>query len=88
MKLYVKERSKKLNISLQDISKGLELKSYPSFLRTLDNGDNLKLRQLQIIADMLQCSIGDLLIDPDAPQSESIIKCPHCGKSIKFEKGE
>ena len=88
MKLYIKERAKKRSISLIDIAKSLGLKSYPSFLRTIDNGENLKLKQLQIIADKLDCSIEDLMVNPDGEVINNVIRCPHCGRTIKFEKEE
>ena len=49
MKTYIRERAKEVGISLMDIFNELGLKSYPSFLRTIDNGENLKLKQLQTI---------------------------------------
>lgn len=86
MKLYIRERAKEAGISLTDIFNELGLKSYPSFLRTIDNGENVKLKQLQVIAEKLGCSIDDLV----SPQRESCtaspkIICPHCGKPITIK---
>ena len=84
MKTYIKERAKAKGISLADIFFELGLKSYPSFIRTLDNGENLKLRQLQIIAKKIGCTIDELLREPDTPCNETLLKCPHCGKELKI----
>lgn len=85
MKTYIKERAKEKGISLADIFSKLGLKSYPSFLRTLDTGENLKLKQLQIIAERLGCSLDDLVTPPGTSPQQPV--CPHCGKpiSIKIE---
>lgn len=83
MKLYVKEIAKTKGISLTDIFSELGLKSYPSFLRTLDNCDNLKFKQLEIIANKLGCTIDDLKYEPGtSPTSDRSFKCPHCGADI------
>ena len=82
MKTYIREQAKAKGISLTDIFKELDLKSYPSFLRTLDNGENLKLKQLQTIAKKIGCTIDELLCEPNASSSESVMKCPHCGKEL------
>ncbi len=82
MKTYIKERAKAKGISLADIFLALELKSYPSFLRTLENGENLKLKQLQIIATKIGCTIDELLYEPSTPSSEAVLRCPHCGKEL------
>jgi DNA-binding Xre family transcriptional regulator len=83
MKTYIRERAKEKGISLMDIYKALGLNSYPSFLRTIDNADNLKLKQLQIIATKLDCTIDDLLCEPGKASSSSVVMCPHCGKELK-----
>ena len=57
MKEYIKQKAKERNISLQAIADKLGLKSYPSFLRTIETGENLKAKQLKTIADML-CFVG------------------------------
>ena len=83
MRLYVKEIAKSKGISLTDIFNELGLKSYPSFLRTLDNCDNLKFKQLEIIATKLGCTIDDLKYEPGtSPTSGRSFKCPHCGGDI------
>jgi DNA-binding Xre family transcriptional regulator len=83
MKIYIKERAKENGISLTDIFNELGLKSYPSFLRTLDNSENLKLKQLQTIASKIGCTIDDLLCAPGTPSSSGgSFKCPHCGADI------
>ena len=84
MKTYIKERAKAKGISLADIFWELGLKSYPSFIRTLDNGENLKLRQLQIIAVKIGCTIDELLLAPSTPSNESALKCPYCGKELSI----
>lgn len=86
MKTYIKERAKAKGISLADIFLALGLKSYPSFIRTLDNGENLKLKQLQIIAAKIGCTIDELLLEPNtSPCNEALLKCPHCGHELKIE---
>ena len=85
MKTYIKERAKAKGISLADIFFELGLKSYPSFIRTLDNGDNLKLKQLIIISNKIGCSIDELLCEPITAPIESTLKCPHCGHELKIE---
>lgn len=85
MKTYIKERAKERGISLTDIFNELGLKSYPSFLRTLENSDNLKLKQLQIIASKIGCTIDELLCEPGTCSDQSMIVCPHCGKSINLK---
>ena len=87
MKTYIKERAKAKGISLADIFLALGLKSYPSFIRTLDNGENLKLKQLQIIAAKIGCTIDELLREPNTPSNETLLKCPHCGKELKISIG-
>ena len=82
MKTYIRELAKAKGISLTDIFRELDLKSYPSFLRTLDNGENLKLKQLQTIAKTIGCTIDELLCEPNTHSTESILKCPHCGKAL------
>ena len=80
MKDYIKRKAKERGISLQDIATALGLSSYPSFLRTIETGDNLKAKQLRTIADMLGCTIDELVAgDTDAHHQV----CPHCGKPIK-----
>ena len=81
MKTYIKERAKERGISLTDIFNELGLKSYPSFLRTLENSDNLKLKQLQIIASKIGCTIDE----PGTCSDQSMIVSPHCGKSINLK---
>lgn len=83
MKTYIRERAKERGVSLTDIFKELDLKSYPSFLRTIDNADNLKLKQLQTIATKLDCTIDELLREPGTVSNASAFKCPHCGKQLK-----
>ncbi len=85
MKTYIREIAKVKGISLTDIYKELGLNSYPSFLRTIDKADNLKLKQLQTIATKLDCTIDELLCEPGKPSSSSIISCPHCGKELKIK---
>ena len=85
MKTYIRELAKTKGISLTDIFKGLDLKSYPSFLRTIDNAENLKLKQLQTIATKLDCTIDELLCEPGTTSNTSAIKCPHCGKELKIK---
>lgn len=84
MKTYIREHAKAKGISLTDIFKELGLQSYPSFLRTLDNGENLKLKQLQTIATKIGCTIDELLCEPGVTTSTKAIKCPHCGKELKI----
>lgn len=84
MKTYIKERAKEKGISLTDIFNELGLKSYPSFLRTIENGENLKLKQLQTIAIKIGCTIDDLC-KPDTPSDTPTFKCPHCGKSFQIK---
>lgn len=83
MKTYIRELAKTKGISLTDIFKGLDLKSYPSFLRTIDNADNLKLKQLQTIATKLDCTIDELLNEPGTTSNMTVTRCPHCGKELK-----
>ena len=85
MKTYIRELAKTKGISLTDIFKGLDLKSYPSFLRTIDNADNLKLKQLQAIATKMNCTIDELLCEPGTTSNTSAFKCPHCGKELKIK---
>lgn len=85
MKTYIREIAKAKGISLMDIYKELGLKSYPSFLRTIDNAENLKLKQLQIIATKLGCTIDELLREPGTISNTPAIKCPHCGKELKIK---
>ena len=85
MKTYIKERAKAKGISLADIFFELGLKSYPSFIRTLDNGENLKLKQLKIIAAKIGCTIDELLCEPDTPCNETLLKCPYCGHELHIE---
>ena len=83
MKTYIREHAKAKGISLTDIFKELGLQSYPSFLRTLDNGENLKLKQLQTIATKIGCTIDELLNEPGTTSNMSVTRCPHCGKELK-----
>ena len=83
MKTYIRERAKEKGISLMDIYKALGLNSYPSFLRTIDNADNLKLKQLQTIATKLDCTIDELLNEPGTTSNMTVTRCPHCGKELK-----
>ena len=85
MKTYIRERAKGMGISLMDIFNELGLKSYPSFLRTIDNGENLKLKQLQTIATKIGCTIDELLCEPGSPSTNQAIKCPHCGKELHIK---
>jgi transcriptional regulator with XRE-family HTH domain len=41
---------------------------------------------LQRIASVIGCSVGDFFRD-ELPNSNTII-CPHCGKVIRFTKGD
>ena len=85
MKTYIRERAKGMGISLMDIFNELGLKSYPSFLRTIDNGENLKLKQLQTIATKIGCTIDELLCEPGTSSAEKTLKCPYCGKELKIK---
>ena len=78
MKEYIKQKAKERNISLQAIADKLGLKSYPSFLRTIETGENLKAKQLKTIADMLGCTIDELVSNGKKRDNEYL--CPHCGK--------
>ena len=82
MNIYIRERAKEKGISLTDIFNELGLKSYPSFLRTLDNGENLKLKQLQVIAEKLGCTIDELMQTPGTSKHQPV--CPYCGKPINI----
>jgi transcriptional regulator with XRE-family HTH domain len=81
MKEYIKKKAKERGISLLDIANKLGLKSYPSFLRTIETGENLKTKQLVIIAQALGCSIDELVNNKVEENTPTII-CPHCGKAI------
>lgn len=83
MTTYIRERAKEKGISLTDIFNELGLKSYPSFLRTLDNCENLKLKQLQVIAEKLGCTIDELMQAPGTSKQSPV--CPHCGKPINIK---
>ena len=85
MKTYIRERAIVKGISLMDIFNELGLKSYPSFLRTIDNGENLKLKQLQTIATKIGCTIDELLCEPGSLSTNQAIKCPHCGKELHIK---
>jgi len=86
MKDYIKRKAKECGISLQDIATALGLSSYPSFLRTIETGDNLKAKQLRTIADMLGCTIDELVAGEDAnAPAGTVIRCPQCGHEIKIK---
>ena len=84
MKLYIKERAKEKGVSLKDIASGLGLKSYPSFLRTIENGDNIKISQLLRISEILNCSLDELVHEPVALGSGSSCTCPKCGARLRL----
>lgn len=48
--------------------------------------NNPTVATLQGIADVIGCKIGDFFADETS--ASNAISCPHCGKPIKFEKGE
>ena len=56
-----------------------------SSLSQLLNGST-PLDRLQEIASIIGVSVSELVADEK--DSSSAITCPHCGKTIKFEKGE
>ena len=85
MKSFIKQRAKECNISLQDIAAALGLSSYPSFLRTIETGENLKAKQLKTIAQMLNCTIDELVNGEQRPANEIIIRCEKCGNPIKIK---
>lgn len=87
MKEYIKKKAKEQGISLQDIAKELGLASYPSFLRTIETGDNLKTKQLKVIAKMIGCTIDELVNGKDCNSgTELSIKCEKCGNVIKIKE--
>lgn len=86
MKEYIKRKAKEQGISLQDIAKELGLSSYPSFLRTIETGENLKTKQLKVIAKMIGCTIDELVNGEDHSTTELSIKCEKCGSLIKIKE--
>lgn len=86
LKEFVKKQARERNISLADIQQRLGLNSYNSFLRTLANADNLKLRQLRTIADMLGCTMDELSAG-EINEKPSGHVCPHCGHELTIRVG-
>lgn len=64
----------KMGTSRQNLYAILKSPSYPT---------------LEKIAETLNIPIWQLFVSPEEIKEENnIIRCPHCGKSIKLEKGE
>ena len=65
--------------------RGIMPRASKSSLSQSING-NPNLSTLQAIAEVIGCNVSEFFAD-EKDASNTII-CPHCGKPIKFEKGE
>lgn len=80
-KFRVLELCKQKGITQKDLAEKIGMT--PVGLAKASNG-NPTFETLEKIADGLGVTVPELF----APQPTNTITCPHCGKQIKFEKGE
>ena len=80
-KFRVLELCKQKGITQKDLAEKISMT--PVELAKASNG-NPTFETLEKIADGLGVTVPELF----APQPTNTITCPHCGKQIKFEKGE
>lgn len=80
-KFRILELCKQKGITQKDLAEAIGMT--PVGLAKAANG-NPTFETLERIAEGLGVSVPELF----APQPTNTITCPHCGKPIKFEKGE
>ena len=81
MELRVKELCKEKGLQMQELADKLGI---TRITLTRNISGNPTISTLENIAAALGVSVPELF----APQPTNTITCPHCGKPIKFEKGE
>lgn len=81
--LRVQEICKEQGITMQDLAKRMGV-TYQALYAAVSG--NPTIGKLGDIAKALGVNIVDLF--NDEMNNENYIKCPHCGKRIKIEKGE
>nr|DAR61898.1 MAG TPA: helix-turn-helix domain protein [Caudoviricetes sp.] len=89
MDIYIKDVIKAKGLQLQQVAEKIGYKSLPSFYRQINTPESVSMKTLIKIADAIGCSVNDFFTNPELTNEQgNIIICPHCGKTIKFEKGE
>lgn len=90
MKVDIKKAAKSHGVSLIELGNRLSV-SYQSVHYYCAQGDKNPVAQLERIADAIGCKVSEFFTDEEpepAPAPTNVITCPHCGKSIRIEKGE
>ncbi len=89
MDIYIKDVIKAKGLQLQQVAEKIGYKSLPSFYRQINTPESVSMKTLIKIADAIGCSVNDFFTKPELTNEQgNTIICPHCGKTIKFEKGE
>ena len=83
IKMRVKELLREKGMTAKELAARLGMTETGLSIAISDKG-NPPLKRLEEIAVALGVSVPELF----APQPTNTITCPHCGKPIKFEKGE
>jgi len=73
---------KQNGMNIQDVADILGMTRQGLYFH-IQQGDKVSVEILQKIANVVGCSVQDFITE-----QETMIKCPHCGKKIKIEKGE
>lgn len=86
------------NLRIKEIlvSKGMTAKALaekmgksPQYLNSIINGGKgMSMATLTEVAISLNVEFWQLFASPEEATGENVIRCPHCQKPIKLEKGE
>lgn len=85
-KVFIKEVAASYGLRLNDLMKRMGYASQPSFSRTINNPETIKVGSLLKFADAIGCDVAELFQDPSTPagNGKTVISCPHCGKPIQI----
>lgn len=85
-KVFIKEVAASHGLRLNDLMKRMGYASQPSFSRTINNPETIKVGALLKFADAIGCDVAELFQDPNTPEEngKAVIYCPHCGKTIQI----
>ena len=82
VKLSIKETFKKYNLSVNEVAEKMNISRQT--LSTHING-NPSIEILARIADIIGCSISELITEEQTDNNILKITCPHCGKAVNIK---
>lgn len=84
--MRIKEVLKEKNLSYQQLADtmGVSLQ----FIKQTLNAPSVTTSTLEKISSAINVPMWQLFASPEEATGENVIRCPHCQKPIKLEKGE